>query len=158
MPFIAAPARLMRRLPASFPQRLQTETDRLILRGCSMRRSRLSLARSCSCTGIRGDFGQFWSTVGTLCERSFHFTPDLIPIPDVPGLDPEMHVALSDPVNVHRTDGSVALTPNAGWLSGSAIWDTKYVAAGTNEWEYDRQRYFVSTNLPSATSTPTEGV
>ncbi|CAN5458931.1 hypothetical protein BH11PLA2_BH11PLA2_29120 [soil metagenome] len=84
--------------------------------------------------GYPGDFGQFWQMVGTLRARSFPFATDLIPLPDLPGLDPEMHVAVSYPVNVHRTDGSVAFTPNPGGLSGSALWDTKYVAAGVNEW------------------------
>lgn len=84
--------------------------------------------------GYPADFGQFWQMVGTLRAKSFPFATDLIPLPDRPGLNPEMHVALSYPVNVHRTDGSVAFTPNPEGLSGSALWDTKYVAAGANEW------------------------
>ena len=66
-----------------------------------------------------------------------HATPlsiDLIDLPPRHDLDPAKHIAVRYPVAGHQPGGQAGFLPEPVGLSGSALWDTKYVAAGTNEW------------------------
>ncbi|MBX9791315.1 MAG: hypothetical protein K2Y37_20540 [Pirellulales bacterium] len=74
-----------------------------------------------------------WSALfGGIMARTFPYATDLIPLPA--GYDPERHFALSFPDDICKSDGQPMIRPNPRGLSGSVVWDTKYVAAGTNLW------------------------
>jgi hypothetical protein len=71
---------------------------------------------------------------GTLEAHATPLTVDLIDLPNRHDLDPAKHVAVRYPVGGHQLGGGAGLLPDPAGLSGSALWDTKYVASGANEW------------------------
>jgi hypothetical protein len=70
----------------------------------------------------------------TLRAHATPLTVDLIDLPLGDDLDPAKHIAVRYPVAACQPGGQTGFLPEPFGLSGSALWDTKYVAAGTDDW------------------------
>jgi len=70
----------------------------------------------------------------TLRAHATPLTIDLIDLPIRHEIDPAKHIAVRYPIVGYQPGGQAAFLPDPVGLSGSALWDTKYVAAGANEW------------------------
>lgn len=74
-----------------------------------------------------------WSPLaGGVLANSFPYATDRIPLPK--GYDETVHFAMSFPDDIWNSRFRQEIRPNPCGLSGSAVWDTRYVAAGASPW------------------------
>jgi hypothetical protein len=89
--------------------------------------------------GFPGAQSHFSAIYQGLLTTTFPYAVDVASLPAA--YDPDLFFALSYPPygNVKRFDGSAANLPNPEGLSGTVVWDTKFVATGAG-WTPDRAR------------------
>jgi len=74
-----------------------------------------------------------WSALAKgILANTFPYATDLMPLPF--GFDEKLHFAMSFPDDIWTSRFQSEIRPNPRGLSGSAVWDTKYVAAGSGRW------------------------
>jgi hypothetical protein len=80
--------------------------------------------------GFPGVQSHFSATYQGLLTRTFPYAVDVGPLP--PGFDPDVYFALSYPPygNVKTFEGDVTDLPDPAGLSGTVVWDTKFVSTG----------------------------
>ena len=86
--------------------------------------------------GYPGERGRFSALFGGIRAKTFPYATDVTSLP--PGFSESSFFALSFPDDIWRFDGNIEIRPNPKGLSGSAVWNTKYVASGTAGWEPDQ--------------------
>lgn len=84
--------------------------------------------------GYPSDWGKFAST---LRAGAMPLTVDILDLPFAHDLDPENHVSVRYPVAANRPEGDAGFLPSPEGLSGSFLWDTKFVAHGGMDWNPD---------------------
>ncbi len=74
-----------------------------------------------------------WSALaGGILANTFPYATDQIPLPA--GYDAGLHFAMSFPDDIWDSRFRSLIRPNPRGLSGSVVWDTRYVAAGSGVW------------------------
>jgi hypothetical protein len=82
--------------------------------------------------GYPGERGRFSALSGGLRATTFPYAACLCDLP--PGYEPDKHFAVSFPDTLSRYNGNECIRPNPEGLSGSAVWNTKYVECATELW------------------------
>lgn len=78
--------------------------------------------------------GSYDELSATLNAWSFSMVTDLVDLPVRAGIDPEKHIAIRYPAYVFDEHGEAVQTPDPVGLSGSSLWDTKFVSPETDDW------------------------